>query len=71
MNITRYTADFVPKGFITIDKSELVKKDDWFWTCNHYRPAHDFMIGHRTSLPVVRRKHDSTKTEIPIGTNSN
>ena len=59
---SRFFADFVPKGYRIINKNEVIKKDDWFWTNGHYRPVHNFLIGTRTKLPVVRKIHEPTET---------
>ncbi len=55
---SRFFADFVPKGYRQIDKKEIIKEGDWFWTNGHYRSVHDFLIGTRTKLPVVRKIHE-------------
>lgn len=61
MNNTRYTADFVPKGYRTIDKSEKVKVGDYYWSRGSYFLVNEVMVGHKNKLPVVR-KHESTQT---------
>lgn len=57
----RFIADFIPEGYRIISRNEKVKEGDWFWTNDHYRPVHDFLIGTKTKLTIVR-KHEPTQT---------
>lgn len=62
----RFVADFVPEGHRLIGEKELIKKGDWFWSNGYYHLVHDFLIGTRTRLPVVRKIHEPTKTNNSI-----
>ena len=56
-----YFADFVPKGYRTISKSEKVKVGDYYWSRKSYFPVNSVMVGHKNKLPVIR-KHESAQT---------